>query len=156
MEAENYLGAPAFDSSGKVVGHLAVVDDKFMRENPRAVAILKIFAARAGAELERQRTDRKLHETLTELQQLKNRLRAENAYLKEEIRLEHNFEEIVGYDSALREVLSKVAQVAALDSTVLIYGETGTGKELVARAIHQGSLRKSRALVKLNCTAISA
>ncbi len=156
MDAESYLGAPAFDSLGKVVGHLAVVDNKFMRENPQAVAILKIFAARAGAELERQRTDRKLHETLTELQQLKHRLRAENAYLKEEIRLEHNFEEIVGCDSALCEVLAKVEQVAPLDSTVLIYGETGTGKELVARAIHQASPRKSRALVKLNCTAISA
>jgi formate hydrogenlyase transcriptional activator len=156
MEAESYLGAPAFDSSGKVVGHLAVVDNKFMRENPQAVAILKIFAARAGAELERQRTGRKLHETLAELQQLKNRLRAENAYLKEEIRLEHNFEEIVGCHSALRDVLAKVEQVAPLDSTVLIYGETGTGKELIARAIHQASPRKSRALVKLNCTAISA
>ena len=156
MDAESYLGAPAFDSLGKVVGHLAVVDNKSMRENPRAVAILKIFAARAGAELERRRTDRKLRETLAELQQLKNRLRAENAYLKEEIRLEHNFEEIVGCDSALREVLAQVEQVAPLDSTVLIYGETGTGKELIARAIHQASPRKSRALVKLNCTAISA
>ncbi len=156
MQAESYLGAPAFDSLGKVVGHLAVVDNKVMRENPQAIAILKIFAARAGAELERKRTDRKLHETLAELQQLKNRLRAENAYLKEEIRLEHNFEEIVGCDSSLREVLAKVEQVAPLDSTVLIYGETGTGKELVARAIHQASPRKSRALVKLNCTAISA
>jgi len=156
MGAESYLGAPAFDSSGKVVGHLAVVDDKYMRENPRAVAILTIFAARAGAELERQRTDRRLHETLAELQQLKNRLRAENAYLKEEIRLEHNFEEIVGGHPTLREVFAKVEQVAPLDSTVLIYGETGTGKELVARAIHQASPRKSRALVKLNCTAISA
>jgi formate hydrogenlyase transcriptional activator len=156
MEAESYLGAPAFDSSGKVIGHVAVVDDKFMWENPQAVAILKIFAARAGAELERQRTDHKLHKTLAELQQLKNRLRAENAYLKEEIRLEHNFEEIVGGDSALREVLAKVEQVAPHDSTVLIYGETGTGKELVARAIHQASPRQSRALVKLNCTAISA
>jgi formate hydrogenlyase transcriptional activator len=156
MGAESYLGAPAFDSSGEVVGYLAVIDDKYMRENPQAVAILKIFAARAGAELERRRTDRKLHETLAELQQLKNRLRAENAYLKEEIRLEHNFEEIVGGHPALREVLAKVEQVAPLDSTVLIYGETGTGKELVARAIHQASPRKSRALVKLNCTAISA
>jgi formate hydrogenlyase transcriptional activator len=156
MGAESYLGAPAFDSSGEVVGYLAVIDDKYMRENPQAVAILKIFAARAGAELERRRTDRKLHETLAELQELKNRLRAENAYLKEEIRLEHNFEEIVGGHPALREVLAKVEQVAPLDCTVLIYGETGTGKELVARAIHQASPRKSRALVKLNCTAISA
>ncbi len=156
MEAESFLGAPAFDSSGKVIGHLAVIDDKFMREHSQAVAILKIFAARAGAELERRRTDRRLCETLAELQQLKNRLPAENAYLQEEIRLEHNFEEIVGSSSALQEVLAKVEQVAPLDSTVLIYGETGTGKELVARAIHQGSPRKSRALVKLNCTAISA
>ena len=156
MEAQSYLGAPAFDSSGKVIGHLAVVDDKFMQEDAQAVAILKIFAARVGAELERQRTDRRLHETLAELQNLKNRLRAENAYLKEEIHLEHNFEEIVGGGSSLREVLAKVEQVAPLDSTVLIYGETGTGKELVARAIHQASPRKSRALVKLNCTAISA
>jgi formate hydrogenlyase transcriptional activator len=156
MEAESYLGAPVFESSGRVIGHLAVIDDKCMRDNPQAVAILKIFAARAGAELERQRTDRRLRETLTELHKLRNRLRAENAYLKEEIRLEHNFEEIVGCNPALREVLAKVEQVAPLDSTVLIYGETGTGKELVARAIHQASPRKSRALVKLNCTAISA
>ena len=156
MEAESFLGAPAFDSSGNVIGHLAVIDDKFMKKDPRAVAILKIFAARAGAELERQRTGRRLNETLAELQQLKNRLHAENSYLKEEIRLEHNFQEIVGNSQALREVLAKVEQVAPLDSTVLIYGETGTGKELVARAIHQASPRKSRALVKLNCTAISA
>ena len=156
MEAESFLGAPAFNSLGEVIGHLAVIDDKFMKEDPQAVAILKIFAARAGAELERRRTDRTLHETLAELKQLKNRLRAENAYLKEEIRLEHNFEEIVGSCSALRNVLATIAQVAPLDSTVLIYGETGTGKELVARAIHQASRRKSRALVKLNCTAISA
>jgi formate hydrogenlyase transcriptional activator len=156
LAAQSYLGAPAFDSSGKVIGHLAVVDDKFMPEDAQAVAILKIFAARAGAELERQRTYKKLHETLAELQLLKKNLRAENAYLKEEIHSEHNFEEIVGGGSSLREVLAKVEQVAPLDSTVLVYGETGTGKELIARAIHQASPRKSRALVKLNCTAISA
>ena len=156
MQAESFLGVPAFDSSGKVIGHLAVIDDKFMKEDPRAAAILKIFAARAGAELERQRTDRRLHETLAELQGLKNRLQSENAYLQEEIRLEHNFEEVVGNSPALLGVLAKVEQVASLDSTVLIYGETGTGKELVARAIHQASLRKNCALVKLNCTAISA
>jgi len=156
MKAESFLGAPAFDSSGKVIGHLAVIDDKLMKADPRAVAILKIFAARAGAELERQRTDRRLHETLAELQQLKSRLQSENAYLQEEIRLEHNFEEVVGNSPALHEVLARVEQVAPLDSTVLIYGETGTGKELFARAIHQASPRKSCALVKLNCAAISA
>ncbi len=156
MEAESFLGAPAFDSSGKVIGHLAVIDDKFMKEDARAVAILQIFAARAGAALERQRTNRRLHEALAELQQLKDRLHSENTYLQEEIRLEHNFEEVVGNSPGLRAVLAKVEQVAPLDSTVLIYGETGTGKELVARAIHQASLRKNCALVKLNCSAISA
>ncbi|HVI08878.1 MAG TPA: sigma 54-interacting transcriptional regulator [Candidatus Binatia bacterium] len=156
MKAESFLGAPVFDSSGKVIGHLAIIDDKFMDADPRATAILKIFAARAGAELERKRTDLKLRETLAELQQVKSRLQSENAYLQEEIRLEHNFEEVVGNSAALRGVLARVEQVAPLDSTVLIYGETGTGKELVARAIHQASPRKGCALVKLNCAAISA
>jgi formate hydrogenlyase transcriptional activator len=156
MRAVSYLGAPAFDSSGKVIGHLAVVDDKSMREDPRAIAIMKIFAARAAAELERQRTDQELHQTLTELQHLKGRTDAETACAQEEIRSEQRFEEIVGSSSSLREVLARVGQVAPLDSTVLIYGETGTGKELVARAIHQASPRKGEPLVKLNCSAISA
>lgn len=156
LQAESYLGAPAFDSSGNVIGHLAVMDDKFMAEDQQAAAILKIFAARAGAEIERQRIERRLLATVAELRQLKNHLHAENAYLQEEIRQDHNFEEIVGNSQALREVLARVQQVAPLDSTVLIYGETGTGKELVARAIHQASPRKGSALVKLNCAAISA
>jgi len=86
----------------------------------------------------------------------KARLEAQNAYLQEEIRSEHNFTEIVGSSPALLEVLRQVEQIAKIDSTVLILGETGTGKELVARAIHDRSPRKSRALVKVNCGAISA
>lgn len=156
LQAESYLGAPAFDASGNVIGNLAVMDDKFMAEDPQAAAILKIFAARAGAEIKRQRVDRRLLATVTELRQLKNRLHAENAYLQEEIRQDHNFEEIVGNSPALREVLARVQRVAPLDSTVLIYGETGTGKELVARAIHRASPRMGSALVKLNCAAISS
>jgi formate hydrogenlyase transcriptional activator len=86
----------------------------------------------------------------------KARLEATNSYLQEEIRNEHNFGEIVGNDPKLRETLRMVEQVAAADSTVLILGETGTGKELVARAIHDRSPRKNRPLVKVNCGAISA
>ncbi len=86
----------------------------------------------------------------------KTRLEVQNAYLQEEIRSEHNFDEIVGSSPALLEVLRKVDQVAPTDSTVLILGETGTGKELVARAIHDRSPRKGRPLVKVNCGAISA
>jgi PAS domain S-box-containing protein len=84
------------------------------------------------------------------------RLQAQNAYLQEEIRSEHNFDEIVGASPALVRVLKEVDQVAPIDSTVLILGETGTGKELIARAIHDRSPRKSRPLVKVNCGAISA
>jgi formate hydrogenlyase transcriptional activator len=86
----------------------------------------------------------------------KARLEAQNTYLQEEIRSEHNFTEIVGNSAALRGVLKQVEQVAPTDSTVLILGETGTGKELVARAIHDRSPRKKRPLVKVNCGAISA
>ena len=86
----------------------------------------------------------------------KARLEAQNIYLQEEIRSEHNFTEIVGNSPALLDVLQQIDQVAPTDSTVLILGETGTGKELIARAIHDRSDRKAFPLVKVNCGAISA
>jgi formate hydrogenlyase transcriptional activator len=91
-----------------------------------------------------------------EIVELKARLEKENVYLQEEIRTEHNFDEITGNSPALLAVLRKVEQVAPTDSTVLINGETGTGKELIARAIHDRSARKNRPLLKVNCSAISA
>jgi formate hydrogenlyase transcriptional activator len=91
-----------------------------------------------------------------EIAALKARLEKENVYLREEIRTVHNFEEIVGNSPALLDLLRRVDQVAPTDSSVLIYGETGTGKELIARAIHNRSNRKDRPLVKVNCSAISA
>ena len=90
------------------------------------------------------------------MEQEQARLQAQNSYLQEEIRSEHNFGEIVGSSPALFDVLRQVDQVAPADSTALIIGETGTGKELVARAIHDRSGRKTRPLVKVNCGAISA
>ena len=84
------------------------------------------------------------------------KLQLANVYLREEIQGEHNFKEIVGNSSGLLAMLRKVEQVALTDTTVLIYGETGTGKELVARAIHDRSNRRERPLVKVNCSAISA
>jgi formate hydrogenlyase transcriptional activator len=120
------------------------------------MAVLKIFAARAAAELERLQAEEGLHRALAEVETLKNRLQAENVYLQEEIRQEHNFEEMVGSSPALLEMLQKVELVAPTDSTVLLYGETGTGKELIARALHDRSARKDRPLVKVNCGAISS
>jgi len=85
---------------------------------------------------------------------LKDQLAQEKLYLEDEIRSELNFEEIVGKSEALRRVLKLIGTVAPTDSTVLIYGETGTGKELIARAVHNLSFRRSNAFVKLNCATI--
>jgi formate hydrogenlyase transcriptional activator len=85
---------------------------------------------------------------------LKEKLAQEKLYLEDEIRTEHNFEEIIGDGPALKQALSQVEIVAPTDSTVLILGETGTGKELIARAIHNRSRRRERTFVKMNCAAI--
>ncbi|MDF0651938.1 MAG: sigma 54-interacting transcriptional regulator [Nitrospira sp.] len=89
-----------------------------------------------------------------EITQLRNKLTEEKLYLEEEIRADRGFEEIIGDSNALTQVLKQVKIVAPTDSTVLIQGETGTGKELIARAIHRLSGRQERTFVKLNCAAI--
>jgi formate hydrogenlyase transcriptional activator len=90
-----------------------------------------------------------------ELRRLRDRLQAENLYLQEEIQTQHNFSEIVGNSPALLTALGRVERVAATDTTVLILGETGSGKELFARAVHSRSRRADRPLVKVNCGAIA-
>jgi PAS domain S-box-containing protein len=270
----SYLGVPLRGSDGQIIGHLVIFDDKPMPSDPLALSVMEAFAARAAAELERERafkdlerrneeSDERYRDLFEEapiayvyegldskfiranraamrilgikpeevksaygksfipdtpeaqqrarealeaagrgvdssgivlelrrkdngkpiwiqwwskpgasgqytrtmfvditdrvlMEREKARLEAQNTYLQEEIRSEFNFGEILGNHPKLRETLRKVEQVAPTDSTVLIYGETGTGKELIARAIHDQSPRKNRALVKVNCGAISA
>ena len=89
-----------------------------------------------------------------EVQGLKDRLTREKFYLEDEIKTEYNFEEIIGDSAALKRVLKQVEVVAPTDSTVLVMGETGTGKELIARAIHDRSGRRERTFIKMNCAAI--
>jgi predicted ATPase/transcriptional regulator with GAF, ATPase, and Fis domain len=156
LNAQSFFGVPLLNSTGQVLGHLAALDDKPMPANPSEFPILKIFAARAGAELERLKADEELKFALAEVEALKNRLQAENIYLQEELSQEHPFKEIVGNSPPLLRMLADVERIAATSATVLIIGETGTGKELLARAIHNGSNRRERALVKVNCGAISA
>ncbi|MDW3649401.1 MAG: PAS domain S-box protein [Bacteroidia bacterium] len=103
---------------------------------------------------ERQEAERKLKSAYKEVEQLKKQLERENKYLINEIRLNNNFENIVFQSPQMTEVLKKVEQVAPVDATVLVLGETGTGKELIARAVHKHSRRKSKALVKVNCAAL--
>jgi formate hydrogenlyase transcriptional activator len=282
LGAESYLGVPLVGSSGDVVGHLALIHDHELIPDPQSVAVLKIFASRAGTELERQRADDALRESqlrystlaetvpevlytnrpdgacdyvsqrfldytgmtseaalgfgwtdalhpvdrdrtmalwdesarsgqpfdaecrmrradgeyrwfrtrsipmrspdggivrwfgvatdvddskraeealraaLTEVAQLRDRLQAENIYLLEEVKQHQGFEEIIGRSPVLQRALRQVEQVAPTDTSVLITGETGTGKELIARAIHNLSARKHRPMVTVNCGAISA
>jgi PAS domain S-box-containing protein len=272
--AVSYLGIPLQGASGEVLGHLAILDKRPMPESPRAVALFRIFANRASAELRRLQSEREVREreeklarlldsamdaileldtglrvtrmnpaaekafacraggvlgqefgrfltgeSIARLQELvrtlegrgerdrslwvpggfharrangdpfhaeatlscfeldgehyyslilrnvEDRLASERAiqsltvqteYLREEIRELQNAGEILGRSAAMAQVLEEVRQVAGTDATVLITGETGTGKELVARAIHQASPRRSGPLIKLNCGAIPA
>lgn len=97
------------------------------------------------------------HEELRrKMEEEKARLEVQNVYLQEEIKGSHNFEELIGSSTSLKKVLKNIERVAPTNSTVLITGETGTGKELIARAIHNLSSRKDRVLVKVNCAAIPA
>jgi PAS domain S-box-containing protein len=271
--AQSYCGVPLLDPSGVVVGHLAIIDDKPMYDGPRGISIMRIFASRARAEIERKCAEAALRESeerlarildsamdaivtfderrtielfndaaekvfgcpaaeaigrpvdrfltagfraalerslqafahggqtpyvwapdgLTAratdgrefpieatisrvevgardlytliLRDIDERRRAEqelrqlhlqNEYLQEEIRAVHNVDEVVGQSRALNEVLDKVRLVAETDSSVLILGETGTGKEGIARAVHSSSRRKDLPLIKVNCAALPA
>jgi predicted ATPase/transcriptional regulator with GAF, ATPase, and Fis domain len=147
---ENNLAIGAFTPNRIEMMQILSAEAAIALENARLYAATK-------DEIERRRAaELALREAVTELEGLKNRLEAENVYLQEEIRAQHNFEEIVGNSPALLDALHLVERVSATESTVLIIGETGSGKELFARAIHSLSSRRDRTLVKVNCGAIPA
>jgi formate hydrogenlyase transcriptional activator len=98
----------------------------------------------------------KIQSQMEEITRYKQQLEEEKNYLQEELKIAHNYNEMVGTGSAMRKVFTLVSQVAPTDSSVLIMGETGTGKELVARALHNTSLRKDKIMVKVNCASIPA
>ena len=113
--------------------------------------------AELRASQEKAEANKQAAETaLVQVQQLKDQLEAERAYLQEEIKLEYNHGNIIGKSDEINYVLYKIEQIAATNTNVLILGETGTGKELVARAIHDLSKNKDRAMVKMNCAALPA
>ena len=105
---------------------------------------------------ERKQAELSLQAALSDIKNLKDLLEAERVYLQEEIKLVYNYENIIGQSDEINYVLYKIEQIAATDTTVLVLGETGTGKELVARAVHSLSQRKDRALVKINCATLPA
>ncbi|MFT5641114.1 MAG: formate hydrogenlyase transcriptional activator [Bacteroidia bacterium] len=129
-----YSSTPIRDESGELKG---------------AVVSFQDITRRRGAE-------EGLVFAIEELKELKDRLELENKYLQQEIKHDHNFEEIISQSKKFRKILGQLKQVATTNATVLILGESGTGKELVARALHNVSNRKERPLVKLNCAALPA
>jgi transcriptional regulator with GAF, ATPase, and Fis domain len=126
-------GTPRFSSEGEFLGYIGSAIDIS----------------------ERKESEQELQRAHVELREMKNQLEAENVYLQAELQMDNTFGEIVGQSDAIKYVTFKINQVAPTDSTVLITGETGTGKELVARAIHEASTRKDRPLIKVNCAALS-
>ena len=146
---ENNLTTDAFTPSRTEMLRILAAQAAISLENARLYDDMK-------AEIERRTAaETSLREALGQLQVLQHRLEAENVYLQEEIRTQHNFNEIVGNSPPLIEALRRVELVAPTESTVLILGETGSGKELFARALHGRSRRRNRPLVKVNCGAIA-
>jgi formate hydrogenlyase transcriptional activator len=143
-----YVSVPLI-ARGKAIGTLAVASTQAGRYSEGDAVFLQEVAGQIALAVANM-------QAYEEIAGLQARLQRENLYLQEEIRSAHNFDEMVGASAALRLVLHRVEQVAPTEATVLVLGETGTGKELIARAIHSRSGRRDRALVKVDCTAIAA
>lgn len=136
-----YMSTPIHDENNKLIGAVVSFND---------------ITRRKEAEVALKSTNSELKEALSEVRQLKVRLEQENKYLQQEIKLTHNFEEIISQSKKFKKVLGQVEQVAKTNATVLILGESGTGKELIARAVHNISKRKNRPMVKVNCATLPA
>jgi formate hydrogenlyase transcriptional activator len=106
--------------------------------------------------LMRKRSENELHKAFNEIKELKDRFEAENTYLREEVCLQYAHDDFIGESDIIKNVLNRVEQVGNTDTTVLLLGETGTGKELLAQAIHNASQRKNKPMVTLNCAALPA
>jgi transcriptional regulator with GAF, ATPase, and Fis domain len=142
-------------SGGKTLGSCALVATRKERVWPKELVqrfrlVTEVFVNA----MQSKKMEEQLRENLREIENLKQRLEMENIYLQEEVKLLVEHSEIVGQSSAVRSILAQAEQVAPTDSTVLILGETGTGKELLARAIHKMSSRKDRPLITVNCASL--
>jgi len=162
-ELRNRLGRDGINSGlvvpilveGKSIGMLGLDTVVKAREYPEPIADrLRTVANMIGSLLHRMGSEENLKKAYDEIKLLKERIEAENVYLREQISAQSTHEDIIGESDAIKYVLYKIKQVAPSDATVLILGETGTGKELVAEAIHNDSSRKDGPLIKVNCAAL--
>jgi formate hydrogenlyase transcriptional activator len=153
--AKSNVSVPLSVGDGPVFGVLTFAALREERNWPETVVNgFKLVAQVFANVLARKRMERELREHLQEIEDLKERLETENIYLQEEIGLLVEYTDIIGQSVGMKKVMSQAEQVARTDSTVLLLGETGTGKELLARAIHSMSLRKDRPLVTVNCASL--
>jgi Nif-specific regulatory protein len=152
---KSYVSMP-ISAEGKTVGAININSLQKHAFDDDELRLLEILSAHLETAIHNAQQAEALRQALAEVERLKNRLQAENVYLQEEITTTHRCGEIIGQSRALQEVLRRVEQVAPTDATVLIQGETGTGKELIARAIHRRSRYQDRPLVKVNCATLPA
>jgi len=148
------LGVPV--SIAGRVSYALVVESRARRSGwtPPLIERLRLIGEILGGALHRRRQERVLREMLTQIERPTAQLEADNRYLQEEIKSYHDVDEIVGQSAPLRVAFARLTQVASMNSTVLLLGETGTGKELFARALHDRSRRHTRTLVRVNCAAL--
>jgi transcriptional regulator with GAF, ATPase, and Fis domain len=145
QDYQGYFGMPLSGADGSILGHLCLFTADALQVSEHQRLLCEIVAAWASCELQRVDAERRLQE-----------IEGRNRYLQQEIKSAHNFDEIIGASPGLLRVLENVSRVGPTDASVLIFGETGTGKELIARAIHYASRRADRPFIKLNCAALPA
>jgi formate hydrogenlyase transcriptional activator len=151
------LTIPLSVGGGPIIGIWGLNTLRAERDWPEEmVRRLQLIGGVFANALARKRMDSELHQSLEEVRQLRDQLHIENVYLREQLRRDDGQECIVGDSEPIRRMLSRAKQVAPADSAVLITGETGTGKELLAQAIHDMSHRSARAMVNVNCAALPA
>jgi formate hydrogenlyase transcriptional activator len=151
----SFVSVPIF-AAGACVGAIVVAAHRSTPLWPYDItARIRLFGEVLANALVRKQSEETLRNALSEVQRLKDRLEADYTYLTEEINLEHGFPEVVGKSQALREILVRVKQVAPTHATVLLSGETGTGKGVIARAIHNASTRSHRPLIQVNCASLA-
>jgi transcriptional regulator with GAF, ATPase, and Fis domain len=149
------LAVPVATDGGGCIAALVVGSLQRWREWPFVLEDrTRLIAEILGSALRRIRQEAALQQSLAEIDRLNQRLAAENACLKEEIKTFHDFDEIIGESEVMRAALERLGQVAPLNCSVLLFGETGTGKELFARALHDRSRRRASPIVRVNCAAL--